>query len=114
MVAGAYETRHTTVQCVAETVNAVSTAVSCSARGSTQGSWRPRGLMVVASPAAFTVRCSLNTVAVGLNAMASSMGMALEIPPWIPPLWLVSVAMPPASRVMARTDTSRFVRPSTT
>lgn len=38
------------------------------ARGKTQGSWRPRAFRVVSIPSIFTVSCSISTVATGLNA----------------------------------------------
>ena len=40
------------------------------ARGNTQGSWRPRAFRVVSTPSMFTVCCSMSTVATGLKAHA--------------------------------------------
>ena len=63
------------------------------ALGSTQGSWRPRAVSVVAFPLMSTVSCSRSRVATGLKATRKQMSCPLEIPPCIPPLWLVAVVM---------------------
>ena len=56
------------------------------ARGRTQGSWRPRPLRVVSSwGSAVTVSCSDMMVATGLKATLKVMGSPLEMPPWTPP-----------------------------
>lgn len=65
------------------------------ARGTTQGSWRPRARSSVSCPARLTVRCVCVTVLVGLKAMRRTMFSPLEIPPWIPPLRFVRVRSRP-------------------
>ena len=42
-----------------------------------------------------TVSCSMKIVATGLNATARVMGMPFEMPPWMPPEWLVRVRTVP-------------------
>ena len=66
------------------------------ARGSTQGSWRPLAERVVAEPLAVTVCCSLRIVAVGLNATRITIASPLLIPPWMPPEWFVAVWREPS------------------
>ena len=61
------------------------------ARGSTQGSWRPRPLSSVSSLLDVTVFCSVMMVAVGLNATLKEMFSPLEMPPWTPPERLLVV-----------------------
>lgn len=51
------------------------------ARGKTQGSWRPRAFRVVSIPSIFTVSCSISTVATGLNATRKKISCPLLIPP---------------------------------
>src|ERR1043166_3680040 len=61
------------------------------ARGRTQGSWRPRAASVVSSPDAVTVFCSRERVAVGLNATRKKISSQLLIPPCTPPELFVVV-----------------------
>jgi hypothetical protein len=61
------------------------------ARGRTQGSWRPLAWKVTGTPARVTVCCSRKMVATGLKATARRTVSPLEMPPWMPPLWLVIV-----------------------
>src|ERR1041384_6701355 len=68
------------------------------ARGSTHGSWRPRGSRTVGLPAGSTVGCGCRIVAVGLNAIRTVTGSPLEMPPWMPPERLVRVPIVPSSR----------------
>ena len=55
------------------------------ARGTTQGSWRPRAISSTSSPARLTVFCLRDIVDVGLNAMRATMCSPLDRPPWMPP-----------------------------
>ena len=61
------------------------------ARGKTQGSWRPRTSIEVWFPSLSTVCCSCNKVATGLKATRKYMSSPLLMPPCIPPLWFVWV-----------------------
>ena len=74
------------------------------ARGNTQGSWRPLGSIVISFPCLSSVRCGRMSVDTGLNATLKLMGMPLLIPPWMPPLNLVSVAVDTGSGMRATED----------
>ena len=49
-------------------VSAAMASTMGTARGKTQGSWRPRAFMVTGRPARSTVACGFEIVAVGLKA----------------------------------------------
>mmetsp|Transcript_7907 Transcript_7907/g.32097 ORF Transcript_7907/g.32097 Transcript_7907/m.32097 type:complete len:249 (+) Transcript_7907:295-1041(+) len=66
------------------------------ARGTTQGSWRPRARSCSSTPSRVTVFCFLAMVEVGLNATLKTMSSPLEMPPWMPPERLVRVRMLPS------------------
>ena len=55
------------------------------ARGTTQGSWRPRASSSTGSPARLTVFCFRAIVDVGLKAILATMSSPFERPPWMPP-----------------------------
>ena len=55
------------------------------ARGTTQGSWRPRATSSTDSPARLTVFCLRAIVDVGLKAIFATMCSPFERPPWMPP-----------------------------
>ena len=65
------------------------------ARGSTQGSWRPRPSSVVGLPSTSTVSCDRMMVATGLKAARMTMFSPIEMPPWMPPEWFVRVLTRP-------------------
>ena len=70
-------------------------STSGTARGSTHGSWRPRGCRVTSLPASSTVCCGRRIVAVGLNAARTTIASPFEMPPCTPPERLVRVRTRP-------------------
>ena len=66
------------------------------ARGRTQGSWRPRGRISVILPSRETVFCILAIVAVGLKPTRTTMFSPFEIPPCTPPDRFVDVRILPS------------------
>ena len=58
------------------------------ARGSTHGSWRPRGCTMTGLPWMSTLSCACRSVATGLKATRKVMGWPLLMPPCMPPEWL--------------------------
>lgn len=55
------------------------------ARGTTQGSWRPRAISSTSLPSRLTVTCLREMVLVGLKATRATITSPLDSPPWIPP-----------------------------
>mmetsp|Transcript_28244 Transcript_28244/g.61896 ORF Transcript_28244/g.61896 Transcript_28244/m.61896 type:complete len:265 (+) Transcript_28244:561-1355(+) len=67
------------------------------ARGTTQGSWRPRARSSDSTFSRVTVICLLVMVDVGLNAICTTTVSPFVMPPWMPPERLVRVRTSPES-----------------
>ena len=77
---------------------AAAASTQTAARGTMQGSCRPRISAVRASPVTkLTVCCGLAMEGVGLKAARKRSGIPLEMPPWIPPAALRLVRIFPPS-----------------
>ena len=66
-------------------------------RRATQGSCRPVPAKRTASPSRLSVSCSSAMVGVGLKATAKRISAPVEIPPCMPPEWLLRKAIVPHS-----------------
>ena len=60
------------------------------ARRPTQGSWRPVVMTSTAAPLRSTVAPGRRRLEVGLKATDTSIGWPLEMPPRMPPAWLLA------------------------
>ena len=74
-------------------VMAVIASTIGTARGRTQGSCLPWTVIICSFPSKSTVFCSISKVATGLKATLKYMSSPLLIPPCIPPLWFVCIAI---------------------
>mmetsp|Transcript_26747 Transcript_26747/g.85121 ORF Transcript_26747/g.85121 Transcript_26747/m.85121 type:complete len:211 (+) Transcript_26747:378-1010(+) len=70
-------------------VRAAIASTSGGVRGSTHGSWRPLASSTVALPVKSEVSCARPMVDTGLTATRKTMSAPEEMPPSVPPAWLV-------------------------
>ncbi len=77
-------------------VSAAIASTTTTALGTMTGSWRPVMEMLVFSPSAVTVSCSLAIDGVGFTAARTRMACPSLIPPSIPPEWFVFLWMQPS------------------
>ena len=78
---------------------AVSDSTMGTARGNTQGSWRPSADIMTGLPSLLMVFCSFFTVEVGLKYNSNVMASPVAMPPTMPPARLLAVPILPSVEV---------------